>query len=177
MTETIIYDHSGNVLKTVSGANLRGANLCGANLREANLRGADLRGANLREANLREANLCGADLYGANLREANLREASGLILLPVADPRGYSFVHAIQVGDVWRVRSGCRDFTIADARAHWGDGYQDDREIGDMYLHGIDWLEAKLAKMEPAQAKEPKPEESEIEALRREVAELRAKVG
>jgi len=136
-------------------ANLSGANLSEANLREANLREANLSEANLREADLSEANLIGADLSGANLRGADLSEANligadlsgakGFALLPVGDPRGYSFAYATLYGDEWRIRSGCRDFSITAALEHWGHSYQGERWIGDMYLAAIDWFETRLA--------------------------------
>ena len=113
----------------------------------------DLSEANLREADLSYANLTGADLSYANLSEANLSYANlsrarGIILLPVQDYRGYSWAHAIQTDDGWRIRAGCRFFTLQEAREHWGQGYAEDRELGDMYLHACDWLERKLAKLE-----------------------------
>lgn len=111
----------------------------GGTARWANLRGADLSGANLRGADL-----CGADLSGADLGCADLRETVGFVLLPVADYRGYSFPHAVLCGDQWRVRSGCRDFSISEARRHWGEEYAGQRDIGDMYLYAIDWLERKI---------------------------------
>jgi hypothetical protein len=138
----------------LEGAHLKGANLRGANLQFANLQFADLRYADLRDANLQDANLEGADLQDANLRGANLLSANlhganlnsvkGFLLLPVQDLRGYSFTHAIQTNEGWRIRAGCRDFSIEEAKAHWGEGY-DDREIGDMYLYAVEWLEKKLA--------------------------------
>jgi uncharacterized protein YjbI with pentapeptide repeats len=141
----------------LSWADLREADLSGANLSGANLSGADLSGANLSGADLSEADLSGADLSGANLSgaylseadlsEANLSGANGIIMLPVCDSRGFSFAHAIDCGGEWRVIAGCRDFSIAAAREHWGAGYEGDREQGDMYLHAIDWLEAKLQRI------------------------------
>jgi len=123
------------------GADLRGADLREADLREADLRGADLRGADLRGAYLRGANLRGANLHeaylrGANLRGANLRGAEGLVNLDMVDPRGYLPVAVVHPGG-WRIVSGCRDLTVADALTHWGEGYRGDREIGDRYLRAI----------------------------------------
>jgi hypothetical protein len=138
----------------LSGANLSGADLRWAKLRGAKLRGADLRGADLRGADLSGADLCGADLRradlrganlsGADLRGAKLRQAFGFYLLPVCDMRGYSFAHATLFGTEWRIRAGCRDFSIQEARKHWGENYTGDREQGDMYLYAIDWLERKI---------------------------------
>ncbi len=73
----IQHRYTGEVLRTVAGANLSGAylsgaDLCGADLRDADLCGADLRDADLRDADLRDADLRGADLCGADLRGADL---------------------------------------------------------------------------------------------------------
>ena len=121
-------------------ANLSGADLSGADLRGVNLSYADLRYADLSGADLRGANLSGADLSGADLSRAK-----NIILLPVADYRGYSYAHAIKREDgEWLVRSGCRSLTIKEAKEHWGEGYSGHRDIGDMYLYAIGWLEKKL---------------------------------
>ena len=42
------------------------------------------------------------------------------------DARGYVF-EGIVIRNQWRVVAGCRNFTIADARLHWGPGGQSDR--------------------------------------------------
>ena len=110
----------------------------------ANLRGANLRHADLRHADLCEADLRHADLRFANLSSVSLSSAKGLLLLPVQDMRGYSFAHAIETDEGWRIRAGCRDFSIEEAREHWGGGYRGDREQGDMYLYAVEWLERKL---------------------------------
>ena len=86
----------------------------------------------------------GADLIGADLSGANMSGAVGFYLLPVCDMRGYSFAHAVLCGGEWRIRAGCRDFTIPEAREHWGDRYEGDREQGDMYLHAVEWLARKV---------------------------------
>ena len=108
---------------SLSGANLRGASLSGADLRGANLSGADLRGADLRGADLYNADLSGADLRGAGLSGADLYgadlyNATGILTLPVAEPRAYRWV-AVAHSDGWRIAAGCRWFTVAEARAHW----------------------------------------------------------
>ncbi len=126
------------------GADLGGAYLRGADLRDAYLRGAYLRGANLRDADLGGADLRGADLRGADLRGAYLRGAIGVYELDMVDPRGYRPV-AVAHATGWMIASGCRWFTITDAHAHWGDGYEgrsDDatREIGDRYLRALNAL-------------------------------------
>ena len=135
----------------LSGANLRWANLSGANLRLANLSEADFRwanlsGAELRRANLSEAELSWANLSGADLSWAEITGATGIYLLHAQDPRGYSWPHAIQCdGGEWRIRAGCRFFTIPEARDHWGESYEGERRIGDMYLAAVDWLEKVIA--------------------------------
>jgi len=135
-------DLSGSVLR---GADLRDADLIGANLRGAYLSCADLSGADLSGAYLSGAYLRGAYLRGAYLRDADLRDAYlngalNIICLPVGDPRGYRPV-AVWFGDHWVIYSGCRQFTIAEAREHWGDAYKGERSTGDRYLYACDWLE------------------------------------
>ena len=138
----LIKDSDGE-RANLRGANLRGANLSEADLSEADLSRADLRDADLRWADLIEADLSEADLRWADLIEADLSRAKGLLLLPVQDMRGHSFIHAVQCGDEWRIRGGCRDFSIAEAKDHFGERYKD-REFGDLMLYAIDWLEAKI---------------------------------
>jgi len=122
----------------LTGAVLTDADLTGAVLRHAVLRHADLTGAVLTRAVLTGADLTGAvltdaDLTGAVLRHAVLRHAvltgavlTGAVLTGAVgiidagqDPRGYRFV-GVRHTDGWRVAAGCRWFTIAEARAHWG---------------------------------------------------------
>ena len=133
------------------GANLRWAYLLGANLswaylREANLSWADLSGANLLgadlyKANLIGANLCGANLLGANLCGADLTDAIGIYLLPIPDLRGYRPYAQIRDGQVF-VGAGCRLFTVDEALAHWGEGYEGNREIAGLYLEGLKHLDS-----------------------------------
>ena len=123
------------------GADLHGANLREADLIRADLSGADLSGANLSYADLHGADLNYADLRGADLRGADLHGVRGLILLPVADPRGYQPAYAVLVDGVVRVHAGCRDYTVPEARAHWGSEYAGERWIGDQYLRAIEWME------------------------------------
>ena len=137
----------GGECADLSHADLRGAKLCGADLSHADLSHADLRCADLRDAKL-----CGAVLSGASTLNAR-----GCVLLPACDMRGYSDPHAILCGEEWRVRVGCRDFSISEARAHWGIDYYGSREQADIYLYAVDWLESWIerhgadhAKMEVA---------------------------
>ena len=44
------------------------------------------------------------------------------------DSRGYTFAAVLQDGE-WRIRAGCRDFSIDEALEHWGpDGESDNPE-------------------------------------------------
>lgn len=117
---------------------------------DGNGKRADLSNADLRGADLSRAYLSGADLRAADLRAADLSRCTGFMLLPVQDARGYSWPHAVQQKDgTWKIRAGCRFFTIEEAREHWGAGYKGDREIGDLYCYAVDWLESKRATTEP----------------------------
>ncbi len=98
---------------------------------------ADLSGANLRGANLRYA-----DLSRADLSRADLSGATGVICLPLHDPRGYRPL-AIAHLNGWMVASGCRWLTQEQARLHWGSDYGGERAIGDLYLAALDWLDAQ----------------------------------
>jgi uncharacterized protein YjbI with pentapeptide repeats len=125
-------------------ADLRWADLRGCDLRWSDLIGADLIGADLREADLLGADLRWADLIGADLREADLlgadlRWAKGAHLLSIT-MHGYA-VTAVWCGAEWRIRAGCRDLTVPEARAHWNPQtykYPPDAERIALML---DWLE------------------------------------
>jgi len=91
------------------------------------------------------ADLSGAELREADLSGADLRSAVGLILLPVQDVRGYSFAHAAKCGEEWRIRAGCRNFSIDEALEHWGSPEYEDRERGDLYVYAVEWLKKKVA--------------------------------
>ena len=117
------------------------ANLYGADLRGANLSGANLSGADVRDANLYGANLSGADVRDTNLYGANLYNATGIIPLPVAEPRVYRWV-AVAHSDGWRIAAGCRWFTVAEARAHWNSPeYIGPQSVRDTVGPALDWLE------------------------------------
>ena len=106
-----------NGYEIAPNANLRSANLCGADLCGANLSGGDLCGANLRSANLRGGDLRGGDLRGADLHGCIFGHSNSAISLGT-DPRGYDFV-AIRHDDGWRIKAGCRWFTLPEAVSHW----------------------------------------------------------
>lgn len=81
----------------------------------------------------------------ANLSGAYLRGAFRIIRLPVGDPRGYDCVAIWNYG--WTIVAGCHRFAVDDARAHWGDGYDGDRDTGDRYLYALDWLAANEGRL------------------------------
>ena len=125
-------------------ADLSHADLRGADFRGARLEYADFRGARLEYADFRGANLQGIKFRYANLRCADLRDAKGFFLLPVQDPRGYSWTHATLTDKGWKIIAGAGDFSIEEAKSRWGESYAGDREIGDMFLYAIEWLEKKI---------------------------------
>ena len=98
-----------------------------ANLRWADRRWADLRWANLHEADLREADLCWV---------------KGFHLLTQTD-HGY-LVYATWRGE-WRVIAGCRDFSVAEARVHWGSPDYHLPSSGSRIAALLDWLEQQPA--------------------------------
>ena len=106
MTVNIKHRVTGEILHTHNGRSLLMANLRGANMHSADLRNADLRNADLSGADLSGADLSGADLSGAGLIDGGQRSD------------GYRFVAWFKAGEL-RIRAGCRDFTMAQARAHW----------------------------------------------------------
>ena len=110
----------------------------------ADLSGADLSGADLSGADLNEANLYGANLYGANLYGANLYGAGGIADRIVdcglrSDGHRF-FLTRTDPGD-WRIKAGCRNFTLQEAAAHWdkkrpvGDPLGDETRL--IIAHGL----------------------------------------
>lgn len=51
---------------------------------------------------------------------------TAVIVKAGADKRGYSFA-GVCYGGRWRITAGCRNFSLADARKHWGAGGESDR--------------------------------------------------
>ena len=109
-----------------SGSDLSVANFFGSNLSGADFSGSDLSGAHFFGANLSGANLSGSNLTGSHLFVADLSRAivaPGIELtgsLPRRATRadGYEFfLWQTTVG--WRVRVGCRFFSMVEAVAHW----------------------------------------------------------
>ena len=118
MRKLEIWSWGGHVLTTTKEyddltAWAASGNLGGANLSMANLRGTKLRGANLSGADLSGANLRGADLSGADLAEVRAIIDGG------QDARGYRVLGWLRDGQLM-LKAGCRNFTLAEARAHWG---------------------------------------------------------
>ncbi len=132
---------NANLLNTdLRNADLQGAYLLNADLQGANLQGAYLRGADLRGANLRDADLRGAYLLGADLRNADLRGAIGLVYLTQTDA-GYSVLAQQPEPEApWRIRAGCRDFSIDEAIAHWSSPDYHTPSSGRRCVAAIEWF-------------------------------------
>lgn len=132
---------------SLTGAQLIGAQLIGANLTGAKLTGADLTRADLTDADLAGANLIGADLYGAQLTGANLTRASltgahltgakltganlgtQRIIPGAVRSDGRQFFLSALHGPGWRIVACCRNFTLHEAREHWGPTYARDEQL------------------------------------------------
>jgi len=128
----------------LADANLAGANLARANLADANLAGANLAGADLADAYLAGAYLAGANLAGANLAGANLAGANlagadlagaGSIADRIIDggirSDGYRFLLTRTEPGEFRVKAGCRNFTVTEAERHWNATRPEGEKIGD----------------------------------------------
>lgn len=64
--------------------------------------------------------------------------------LPVSEPRRYTWM-AIKEPDGWRIRAGCRNFTIKEARAHWtAPDYDGPECVRETVGFALDWLEGKI---------------------------------
>ena len=50
----------------------------------------------------------------------------GLLVRAGKDRRGYEFT-ALKLRGQWRIMAGCRNFSLPDARRHWGHGGASDR--------------------------------------------------
>ncbi len=136
-------------------ADLQDAELYNAPLEDADLRGANLRGANLENANLRDADLRRADLRGVNFRCAdmrgcNLRGAIGVHVL-TATQHGYA-VLAVWHKNRWWIEAGCREYTIGQARKHWGAKSYPYPPDGERILLMLDWLEKQPVPVTPEKA-------------------------
>ena len=109
------------------GLTVRAALKARANLREADLAYANLADANLAYANLRGANLAGANLAGA--KNAPKLVGGGLR----ADGYRFQWIDG-------RIIAGCRDFSVEEARAHWGSADYRDAKLGAESMAIIDHM-------------------------------------
>ena len=63
-----------------------------------------------------------ANLRGADLRGAILEDATGLHNRVIVGPTrrdGYRFLLTRTEPGPWRIKAGCRNFTLPEAREHW----------------------------------------------------------
>jgi hypothetical protein len=131
----------------LSGADLSGAILLWSDLSGAILSHADLNHAILSWSDLRWSDLSGSNLSGSNLRGSNLRYASNCLDLgrETISGRGYNcgvVPGKDSDGNVeYRFFAGCRNFTFAGARAHWGSPDYPDKDRAAWYLRRIDFAE------------------------------------
>ena len=128
----------------LAGAYLAGANLAGANLADADLADANLARANLARANLARADLAGAYLADANLAGADLAGANlanQWIVQGAVRSDGYVFMLTNLKYEGVRLKAGCRNFTMAEARQHWK-ATRDDKPLGTETFAILDCLEA-----------------------------------
>lgn len=88
--------------------------------------------------------------YGSNCRLSRNSHllAKAYYFLPVSEPRSYTWL-AILEGEEWRIRAGCRNFSIEEARAHWlSDDYDGPLTVKETVGLALDWLETKMEKAE-----------------------------
>ena len=95
----------------------------------ANLSGAYLSGADLSGANLSGAYLSGADLSGANLSGAE--QGDDRIIDGGLRSDGYRFFLTRTEPGEFRVKAGCRNFTVKEAKAHWDETRPKGEALGD----------------------------------------------
>ena len=133
----------------LDGASLDGASLDGARLIGATLDGASFIGASLIGARLDGASLIDASLDGASLDGARPDKATAAPLRRATRADGYEFLlWPTDAG--WRVRAGCRFFTLPEARDHWT-RTRAGTPIGDETADILDMFERAVAR---ADAKE-----------------------
>jgi len=135
-TESLEFCVQAAVRRSVDlrGAELGGMFFDGMYFFGANFEGVDLRGASFKRVCLGGADLRGADLRGADFDGADLRGAEGIFTM--GTPNGWH-AHA-WLRDNWlSIRVGCREFRMAEARAHWA-GKDDRREV----MAALDYAEA-----------------------------------
>jgi len=64
----------------------------------------------------------------------------GFLKAPSFDTRGYD-AFLVLFDDGIHIQAGCRDYNLNNAREHWGEGYKDKRNIGNMYLWVVQFAE------------------------------------
>ena len=63
--------------------------------------------------------------------------------MPVSEPRAYTWL-ATKEANGWRIRAGCRNFSIQEAREHWlSPDYDGPETVRDTVGFALDWLEGK----------------------------------
>lgn len=129
----------------LSGARLSGADLSWSKLFDSDLSEADLSKSRLFGADLSHADLSEANLSWAKLEGANLDDNEYLIDLGIELDRAYRrVIFTGHTNGEPRIMAGCRYFTFAEARAHWGSPDYPYRERGDEYLALIDIAEKMM---------------------------------
>ena len=87
--------------------------------------------------------LRGADLSRADLSRADLRGAKHILVIPNHfDTRGYWPALLVEYKDGLHIQVGCRNYTLTEARNHWGAGYDGVTTIGYGYVWLCDYAEA-----------------------------------
>lgn len=113
-------------------ADFRYANLIDANLHGCNLKGANLDRAVLTGATMTSVDASGADFRMASMMNVNLRDAllagirvdgTDYFINAGMDNRGYYFNGVYHKQGGWMISAGCRWFSVAQAKDHWGAKY------------------------------------------------------
>ena len=99
------------------------------------MRGSDLSGSDLSDSNLSGSDLRDSNLRGSNLSGSNLSYSSG-DLFALGNPDGW-YALTLVIAGKQLVRVGCREFSIAKARAYWA-GKENRHEV----LAALDYAEA-----------------------------------
>ena len=109
--------------------------------------GANLGGANLGDAYLRGANLGGANHISDRVIDGGLRSDGYRFLLTRTEP------------GKWRIKAGCRNFTVDDGLNHWAETRPEGEPLGDETRLIVAHMVA-LAKLRawPETGEEPKAE-------------------
>lgn len=107
----------------MSGASFKGARLDNSSFRMSRGSGLDFTDASLVQANFLPTYLLNygivANWLGADVSRAILHGCSGPNFVDLGvDGRRYHF-RAVRFADGWRITAGCRNFTLAQAVAHW----------------------------------------------------------